>query len=41
MSNNPIGPFKVAGGCCDATPDCWTNQDSVIKYKDQWDLFYS
>jgi hypothetical protein len=40
MSNNPIGPFKITGVFMDATPDCWTNQDSVIKYKDQWDFFY-
>ncbi len=39
-SDNPMGPFKVRGVIMDATPDCWTNQNSVIKYKGQWYLFY-
>ncbi len=39
-SENPMGPFKVTGVIMDATPDCWTNQSSVIKYKGQWYLFY-
>lgn len=40
ISNNPMGPFEVKGVIMDATPDCWTNQSSVIKYKGQWYLFY-
>jgi hypothetical protein len=40
MSDNPLGPFKVAGVLMDAAPGCWTNQNSIIKYKDQWYLFY-
>jgi len=40
VSNNPMGPFKIKGVIMDATPDCWTNQNSVIKYKGQWYLFY-
>lgn len=39
-SDNPMGPFKFAGVIMDASPDCWTNQSSVIKYKGQWYLFY-
>lgn len=39
-SNNPMGPYKVTGVIMDATPDCWTNQCSIIKYKNQWYLFY-
>ena len=39
-SNHPTGPFKVTGVIMDATPDCWTNQCSVIQYKGQWYLFY-
>jgi hypothetical protein len=39
-SDNPMGPFNVKGVIMDATPDCWTNQSSVINYKDQWYLFY-
>ncbi len=39
-SDSPMGPFKVRGVIMDATPDCWTNQNSVINYKDQWYLFY-
>jgi hypothetical protein len=40
ISDDPMGPFKVTGVIMDATPDCWTNQASVIKYKGQWYLFY-
>ncbi|MFZ0454991.1 MAG: family 43 glycosylhydrolase [Ignavibacteriaceae bacterium] len=40
VSNNPMGPFKVTGVIMDETPDCWTNQNSIIKFKDQWYLFY-
>ena len=40
ISDNPMGPFKVTGVIMDETPDCWTNQNSVIKFKDQWYLFY-
>ena len=39
-SDNPVGPFKVKGVVMDATPDCWTNQSSVIHFKGQWYLFY-
>ena len=40
ISDNPMGPFKVTGVLMDEIPGCWTNQSSVIKYKDQWYLFY-
>jgi GH43 family beta-xylosidase len=40
MANNPMGPFKVRGVVMDATPDCWTNQNSIVKFQGQWYLFY-
>jgi hypothetical protein len=40
MSHNPMGPFKVAGVLMDETPHCWTNQQSIIEFKNQWYLFY-
>jgi hypothetical protein len=39
-SDNPMGPFKVKGVLMDEKPGCWTNQNSVIKFKGQWYLFY-
>ena len=39
-SNNPLGPFKFAGVIMDESPECWTNHQSVIEYKNQWYLFY-
>jgi hypothetical protein len=41
MSDNPLGPFKVAGVLMDESPTgCWTNQQSIIRFEDQWYLFY-
>ncbi|MBN1396593.1 MAG: family 43 glycosylhydrolase [Bacteroidetes bacterium] len=40
ISDNPIGPFKVAGVIMDETPGCWTNHHSIIEFKKQWYLFY-
>jgi len=40
MSDSPMGPFKVAGVAMDTTAGCWTNQASVIEFKNQWYLFY-
>ena len=40
ISANPTGPFKVAGVIMDESPDCWTNQNSIIEFKNQWYLFY-
>ncbi len=39
-SDNPVGPFKVQGVIMDATPDCWTNQSSVVEFRNQYYLFY-
>jgi hypothetical protein len=39
-SSSPLGPFKVAGVIMDESHDCWTNQNSVIEFKNQWYLFY-
>jgi hypothetical protein len=41
ISDNPRGPFNVAGVLMDASPTgCWTNQNSIIRFKGQWYLFY-
>jgi hypothetical protein len=40
ISNNPLGPFTVVGVMMDETPGCWTNQPSVVEFKNQWYLFY-
>lgn len=41
MSGNPLGPFKYAGVLMDEPASgCWTNHQSVIKFKNQWYLFY-
>jgi len=40
MSDSPMGPFSVTGVIMDESPECWTNHQSVIKYKGQWYLFY-
>ncbi len=40
ISHNPMGPFKVAGVLMDETTNCWTNQQSIIEFKNQWYLFY-
>jgi hypothetical protein len=39
-SDNPMGPFKVTGVMMDETPGCWTNQQSIIEFNNQWYLFY-
>jgi hypothetical protein len=39
--NNPMGPFIYRGVIMEESPTgCWTNQQSMIEYKDQWYLFY-
>ena len=38
--DNPLGPFKVTGVIMDEKPGCWTNQQSIIEFKNQWYLFY-
>lgn len=41
ISDNPLGPFKVAGVIMDESPSgCWTNHHSIIEFKNQWYLFY-
>lgn len=41
MSDNPLGSFKYAGVLMDESASgCWTNHQSVIKFKNQWYLFY-
>jgi hypothetical protein len=40
IGNNPMGPWKVTGVIMDEAPGCWTNQASVIEFKNQWYLFY-
>jgi hypothetical protein len=41
IADNPMGPFKVAGVIMDESPTgCWTNQHSIIEFKNQWYLFY-
>jgi hypothetical protein len=40
IADNPVGPFKVVGVIMDATADCWTNQATIIEFKNQWYLFY-
>ncbi len=38
--DHPTGPFKMRGVIMDITPGCWTNQQSIIEFKNQWYLFY-
>ena len=41
MSDNPMGPFKVAGVIMDESPTgCWTIHQSVVEFNNQWYLFY-
>lgn len=41
MSDNPLGPFKMAGVIMDeSATGCWTNHQSIVQFKGQWLLFY-
>ena len=40
VSDNPMGPFVLKGVIMEATPDCWTNHQSILPYHGQWYLFY-
>jgi hypothetical protein len=40
MGESPMGPFKVMGVIMDASPECWTNQQSILEFRGQWYLFY-
>jgi len=40
-STSPLGPFTVKGVIMDESPTgCWTNHHSLLKFKNQWYLFY-
>jgi hypothetical protein len=40
-SKSPLGPFTFAGVLMDESASgCWTNHQSVIRFKGQWYLFY-
>jgi hypothetical protein len=39
--DNPMGPFVFKGLIMNESPTgCWTNQQSVINFRNQWYLFY-
>jgi hypothetical protein len=39
--DNPMGPFKVTGVIMDeSATGCWTNHQSIVRYNNQWYLFY-
>jgi len=39
--DNPLGPFTVRGVIMDESPSgCWTNHQSIVRFNDQWYLFY-
>ena len=41
VGDNPLGPFKVTGVIMDeSSTGCWTNHQSIIKFNNQWYLFY-
>jgi len=41
MSDSPMGPYKPVGVIMDESKSgCWTNHQSIVKYKGQWYLFY-
>ena len=40
VADNPLGPFKITGVIMDESPGCWTNQSSIIEFKNQWYLLY-
>lgn len=41
VGDNPLGPFTITGVIMDESPTgCWTNHQSIIRFKDQWYLFY-
>jgi len=41
MSDSPMGPYKPVGVIMDESASgCWTNHQSIVKYKEQWYLFY-
>lgn len=41
VGNNPLGPFTMTGVIMDESPTgCWTNHQSIIRFNQQWYLFY-
>jgi hypothetical protein len=41
IADNPMGPFEFKGLIMDESPTgCWTNQQSIINFRNQWYLFY-
>jgi len=41
MSDSPMGPYKQVGVIMDESPSgCWTNHQSIVRYKGQWYIFY-
>lgn len=41
IADNPMGPFEFKGVIMDESPTgCWTNQQSIINFRNQWYLFY-
>jgi hypothetical protein len=41
MSDSPVGPYKPVGVIMDESESgCWTNHQSIVKFKGQWYLFY-
>lgn len=41
VGDNPLGPFKMTGVVMDESPSgCWTNHHSIIRFRNQWYLFY-
>jgi hypothetical protein len=40
IADNPLGPFKVSGVIMDESPGCWTNQQTIVEFNNQWYLFY-
>jgi hypothetical protein len=41
VAESPTGPFRYQGVIMDESPTgCWTNHQSIVKYENQWYLFY-
>jgi hypothetical protein len=41
IADSPVGPFQYKGILMDESPmGCWTNQQSIINFRNQWYIFY-
>jgi hypothetical protein len=41
IGSSPMGPFKPSGVIMDESPTgCWTDHQSIVKFNEQWYLFY-